>query len=30
MFIPTPTEYFTVKSGQAMDFTSVIAVNFMC
>ena len=30
MFIPTPTKYFTVKSGQEMDFTFVIALNFMC
>ena len=27
---PAPTEYFSIKSGQEMDFTSVIAVNFMC
>ena len=30
MFIPTPTEYFTVKSGQEMDLIPVIAVNFVC
>ena len=30
MFITTPTEYFTVKSGQVMDLAPVIAENFMC
>ena len=30
MFIPNPTEYFSVKSGQEMDLDPVIAVNFMC
>ena len=29
MSIPTPTEYFTVKSGQEMDLAPVIAMNFM-
>ena len=28
MFIPIPTEYFTVKSGQEMDLASVISMNF--
>ena len=28
--IPTPTEYFTVRSGQEMDLAPVIGVNFMC
>ena len=27
---PTPTEYFTVKSGQEIDLDPVIAMNFMC
>ena len=29
MFIPTPTEYFTIKFGQEMDLASVITMNFM-
>ena len=29
MIIPTPTEYFTVKSGQEMKLAAVIAMNFM-
>ena len=29
-FIPTPTEYVTVKSGQEMDLAPVIAMNCMC
>ena len=30
MFIPTPTEDFTVKSGQEMDLAPVNAMNFLC
>ena len=30
MFIPTPTQYVTVKSGLEIDRAPVIAMNFMC
>ena len=29
MFIPTPTEYFRVKSGQEIDLAPVIAMNYV-